>query len=275
MAKQTVWLLISLLITFIASAQQPQQRTNASKKSQPAKKTTAPAKADAPDQSASTFTAFEEFSLAFDWLKPTPKSLWSLSVEFKDSGYPLWKPDDVLEYLTKIDDEQQRKYLAPLTDNVRQLVEVNRLFGGELAYYLAAPKLAKPVRLFVRDKKKGVHLTGITNASVFNTLRASSKERAAKVLEGSILPGLKWWDSLFFKTDIAFYAITAVWGARDFLSEDRSKAEQLTFIAPKEAVHAFVNREITDQELLARSEVLMSDKDMSDYDEKKVQLKLE
>lgn len=139
-------------------------------------------------------------------------------------------------------------------------------------------KVLNPSRTTVDDEFRGVCSGCVSPTdSVLNTLRLSSaKQRAAKLASTHGLPALREMAKALKETDIKAVAVFLVYGTKDFSDDNAlpTKAEVLGVVTAKESALAFAEGDITDQELLGKSTVLISERDAI-FDFTKVELKLE
>lgn len=116
---------------------------------------------------------------------------------------------------------------------------------------------------FAKNKTGGstLFLTGLVSSKLHNTLVTTSKKRAVKVIQSQILPLLSDYINNFGKSEIQTFAVSAVYGAKDFTKEEITAIlpETVTVVMPVSAIKKYANGDITDNELLKLSEIYQSD----------------
>jgi hypothetical protein len=114
----------------------------------------------------------------------------------------------------------------------------------------------------------------VATDAVYNTIRLSSKQRAASIVAKNILPTLKEMATSLGETDLGYYGVYIAYGSKDFVSgdDDALHAESVGVIVSAKDAAAYAENNLTDQNLLDKSTVLLSDRDSDDYSRVKLSL---
>lgn len=195
------------------------------------------------------------------------------------------KSDDVLNdlssWLQHKPEEEKKGQIAEYElvlkyqNDLRKLFSPFGLIGSNRGLFLYGNKEI-PIRFADINGKICLLITRVAIDKVYNTLRTTSKSRAAKVLTSSILPTLnKFYDS-FKNTDVAYYSMIISYGSKNFLDESiaKLKAEALCLVVSKDNCRKFVSGKITENNLLDRSLIFIIDRDMR-TGFKRVKIKIE
>lgn len=168
------------------------------------------------------------------------------------------------------------KLFSKYQKEIKELFSRLSFIGGESALFLTSrDKL--PFNFVSVDNKICFMITGLYIPKIYNTLRTTSKTRAAKTLESYFLPTLKEIHSAFKQTDIEYHAIFGFYGSKDFLKDsvtENLESEALCLVVLKADCRRFHDGNITDNELLGRSQIFLKDRDMIG-DCKKVEVKID
>lgn len=120
-----------------------------------------------------------------------------------------------------------------------------------------------PIHFVQFDRKLAVLFTHVTTKNIYNTLKLSQKQRAARVLESIVLPIVPELIYTFHRKEQAeLGGIAIVYGSRNFLTEEKfdARPEVLCLLFTREAGWAYKEKKITDQELLDQSFIFLSDR---------------
>jgi hypothetical protein len=119
---------------------------------------------------------------------------------------------------------------------------------------------------FVKNEQDKLILTikDVASDHVFNTLKVTPKQRAGKIISSIVLPICEDF-YLFFKGDDPDYlSVVLAYGSKSFLDQDaRPDAEVVVFLVPVPDLRQFYSHKITDDALLDKAEIYLSDRDSS------------
>ncbi|MFH1010646.1 MAG: hypothetical protein V1784_05365 [bacterium] len=211
------------------------------------------------------------------------KTAWSLSIEHADPEYPLKSGEDVINALQqRVESDRgtsmtEKSLVKREMPALTKLMENMSLIGHDLGRFLYADTILIPVRFAQKNSLTTLIITGIASETVYNTLRTTSKSRAAKVVQSMIIPSMPYFVTAFKASKIHRYAMCVTYGSKDFLEGDvygNLQPEIVAFVVPANAARRFVKGEITEEELLDASDAYLSDRDLR-LDFKKVKLTFE
>lgn len=118
-----------------------------------------------------------------------------------------------------------------------------------------------PFVLYSVNKQPALIFSWISSDSVYNTLRLSARERAAKEFHASIVPVLIEMSQQLSDTSFGYYGASVVYGSKDFTEEDSTaKADALMVVASSEDCRKTAKAEITEQELADRSQIYLMER---------------
>jgi len=208
-------------------------------------------------------------------------AMWSLSVHYKDDEHPVITHKQFTEALDTFNEYSPPSEYHEALKYRTEMKGAFKLFGmycDEIAIFLSNPgKRPIPFRFADKDGKKCVVLTDMASSTVYNTLRTTSKTRAAKVLTSCFIPNIRYLYRAFEKTDIAYFGLTIVYGSKDFSNKSdvrNLKPEMLAFIFPREKCKQFIEGSITESEFVDASGIYLTDRDMM-FSFKKVKIQIE
>jgi len=146
--------------------------------------------------------------------------------------------------------------------NIRKLFERLQFIGGTRAMFLYDEI---PFVFVKKDNKIAVIVVGIGSSIVYNTLITTPKKRAASMTRSAILPLMQVFQNALEDTRIKHYGLVVAYGSKDFVNPEfsgRLEPEVMSFIVSNENCKRFCEGVITDDELVAASEVYLLDRDM-------------
>ena len=152
-------------------------------------------------------------------------------------------------------------YYAPYAEKI---IENISDYGSQKATYFPQ-ETAFIVCKYNIDNKGLLLITGASSGSVFNTLKLTTKQRAARTLQENILPAVRLLalDNLKI-TGINYLGICFTYGSKDFLKdEDASdlKPEYLCVVFPIELLSGFINNNVSADDLILKSGIFLKDRD--------------
>ncbi len=116
--------------------------------------------------------------------------------------------------------------------------------------------------------------TGICSSDTYNTFKLTSRQRASKVITSMVLPVIKLFNG-YFDSEIKYYGVSVCYTCKDFSSESASTydGEVLYFISPTQIIKKFKNGDITEDEIVQKSDIFIYDNESLGL--KKVKITLE
>ena len=133
-----------------------------------------------------------------------------------------------------------------------------------------------PIRVLSYNKTSTIFfITSIALQEVYNTMKFTSRQRAAKVITEYLIPSIKKMEPVMNK-GFTYIGISAVFGSKDFSSDYvlATKPEYILFVVPSKKANDFVKGEITEEELVESADIISSDRDMGSGT-KKIKIKIE
>jgi hypothetical protein len=223
---------------------------------------------------------------ALDFCALSEGNMWELVVKFKtERGHSNADAANLFKTFSESPNSVSMIWVEPHRTAARMF---SRKYSSEAQRFFASLNMlgknvptftystGLPIQYVNDDGKLLILVINIAIDTVFNTLRLTPKERAAKVIEANVLPVLSDLREAFAVAKPNEVGIVVTYGSRDFSvdSELEAEPESVCLIAKVADVGAFANAKISDVELVSRSSVLLRDRDIR-LQFKKVSLKLE
>ncbi|HEY2933580.1 MAG TPA: hypothetical protein VGK99_17725 [Acidobacteriota bacterium] len=165
----------------------------------------------------------------------------------------------------------ERRSFARYSAQLLELTPKLQIIGSTQAMFFTNV----PFRYTTIDQVEAI-IADLAIGSEFNTIRSTAKTRASKVISTMILPEMEALTESFKATPaVGFFGILVTYGSRDFLSESGSEPESVCLIVSRDDARGFVKGQITDNELLRRSQIFASDRDTAANNFRRVELKIE
>ncbi len=207
------------------------------------------------------------------------RTLWSLGYKYgeeKDTPKPPSKIiSDIEEWLQRrggvknAERQLMQKHQGSLNLVFRNL----ELIGDELGrFFYIHPEI--PISFANKNGSIALVITGVGSKTTYNTLRTTPRSRASKIIQSRIVPSLKRaygslsrsadLKALFF-SDIKHVGMSVVYGSEDFSKRGEAlnlRAEVVCFVVTSDQLTKFLNSEITEDELVDKAEIYLSDRDM-------------
>jgi hypothetical protein len=149
------------------------------------------------------------------------------------------------------------QYAAP----IERLLALMTYVGSYPTQYL--PSEALPVQLVAGDAEPRCLIVSVASDARYNALKFSARGRAQHVMRCVIRPALRDLDAALYETDLDAFGVAVFYGAGDASSaSDRTaRAEALCAIVSRLDCHEFVIGEMTQDEMVRRSLLFLSDCD--------------
>ena len=217
------------------------------------------------------------------------RTTWSLYAQYKNVEYAPTKSEEVIKdidtFLLKRPTFNERKGQMKefdLINKYRNIIDttfqgLGLLGGDQLGEFLYTKNLSLPVHFgLYGDTALSFIVSSTFIDNVYNTLKFTARQRAAKVVTTYILPSLKSFTRAYTGKEIKYFGMTCVYGSKDFSNNGAlsTKAEFVAFIAPVNKIRQYVNGDITEDELIAIADIFVCDRDMV-AEIKKIKIDLE
>lgn len=186
---------------------------------------------------------------------------WSLGVAMEEEDVEIIDTEKVVDKLKST--EKINGFDSP---KVMGSVKEFSLYCDNLGKFLPLQGESdiSPVKPFSDNGKRGIIFSGVVSTSIYNTIQTDAKERVSRVISSCLLPQMGGIHESMKDASLDFYGITFFYGAKDFTDDYATADGEMTAIVlPVEDVKEYSEGKITDKELIKRSRVYMSDKDMS------------
>lgn len=180
---------------------------------------------------------------------------------------------DVDAYLLKVSTDEKysedsiaHNLMKKYHNNIETVFNNLNLITDQYGQFLYFKGVSVPIKFALYgDTAKSVIIINLFIDNLYNTLKLSSKQRAAKVITAYILPSLKSIAEAFPEEEIKYYGMTCIYGSKDFSSKNSmlsNKAEFVGFIAPSKVTLKFIAGDITEDEMINAADIFISDRDM-------------
>ena len=126
------------------------------------------------------------------------------------------------------------------------------------------------------DTALSLIVSGVFIDNIYNTLRMTERQRAAKVITTYILPNFKSFTKSFQGKEIKYFGMICVYGTKDF-SDDGSfatKPETVAFISPVKFIRRYVAGDLTEEDMINFADIFISGREMG-FEYKKIKITLE
>jgi hypothetical protein len=214
--------------------------------------------------SATEVTPFPDLHVESPFLTGTTG--WSLSVKYQNKEYPLHSPSEValqvLDFQPKQDGTAGDRFIATHRTALSKFFTSLNSLGKEEVYFLHSQWL--PIKVASKDDAPCMVFTNFASTNLYNSLRLTEKQRAAKVLDTLVLPILQKLDDSLYDSEIPHYCIVYFYGSQDFSQKSRLsiRPEVLVLVISREICHAFAKGKLSQEKLLSRTEVFIGSEDV-------------
>jgi hypothetical protein len=192
-------------------------------------------------------------------------SKWSLAVQYHHKDYPLLDPKQIAEQVLKTRSKEssfnKNSVVESHKTSLSKFFRSIQFNGDEEIKFLGSE--TPPIEVANKDGQLCLIITDFACTKVYNTLRLTEKQRAAKILISYILPIWSKVDEALYDSKIPFYCVCYFYGSRDFSDESflpRGSEEILAMIVSRENVHEFANGKISQEKLIHLSELYIGSK---------------
>ncbi|MBK8368172.1 MAG: hypothetical protein IPL10_12350 [Bacteroidetes bacterium] len=168
-------------------------------------------------------------------------------------------------------------YITKYKTNFNSLFSGLTIFGtDQTASFIYSKNAKSPINFCLNgDTALTVLLSSVYIENVYNTTKLSARQRATKVLTSYLIPQLKVFSNNFTQSEIKYFGFSAVYGSKDFIDDSsKPKAELVSIVVPQILIKKYASGSITEDDLVAGSEIWLSDRDVI-TDIKKVKITLE
>jgi hypothetical protein len=190
---------------------------------------------------------------------------WSLCVRFQDKERPLLSPSHVAEQVLSTKPENDApddaQFIAEHRTALAAFFNSLSLVSNEKVSFLFDTE--PPLHVSTRDGRLCLIIDNFASTTIYNTLRLTNKQRAAKVLDTFVLPILHKLDKSLYESDIPCYCIVYFYGSKDFTYESATAItpEVLMLIVNRDDCHEFARGTLSQEKLLSRSELFIGSSD--------------
>lgn len=205
------------------------------------------------------------------------RTSWMLYAEHNDTKSAPISAENVIgdidNYLSKAPTENKRQgeirefnLIKKYRNNIDLAFRRLNLFGSDqLGAFFYFKGIDPPVHFgLYGDTSLSLIISGVFIGKVYNTLKLTSRQRAAKVVTTYIFPSLKAFTDNFQGEEIKYFGMTCVYGSKDFGDNSvlATKAEFVGFIAPAKLIKKYVAADLAEDELINAADVYVCDRDM-------------
>ena len=209
------------------------------------------------------------------------KTNWELYVKYNTYEYAPIKAEDVIQdvdrYLTNASTENdstmeitQYKLIKKYRNNFGLLFQGLGLIGSDqLGEFFYNKEHSLPINFSHYGDKENdsdsditLLINGVFIDNIYNTIRLTSRQRAALVLTNYILSSLHNFTDNFQDSEIAYFGMTCLYGSKDLTDDSSTSSEFIAFIAPTNLIKEYVSGDLTEEALIKASDVYISDRDM-------------
>lgn len=205
------------------------------------------------------------------------RTTWSLFGQYNNIEYAPTNAEDVIididNYLANPPTENKRRgqlkefgYIKKYRNNIDSTFKGLKLLGSDqLGKFLYGKKYSLPIHFCMYgDTALSFIVSGAYIDNIYNTLKLTGRQRAAKVITTYILPSLKSYARAFSNSEIKYFGMTCIYGSKDFTDKSALalKPEFVGFIAPAKLIKKYVSGDLTEDELIEASDIYVCDRDM-------------
>jgi len=147
--------------------------------------------------------------------------------------------------------------------NITSIFQNIGMFGSEVGTFLL-DDLSAPQAFATKAGGTVLVLTTLAATEPLETRNSTAKTRAVDIMSTRMIPVLREMDKVLRDSDLVFYGVCFTYGSRSNSDESSMKwpePEMLAVIVPRDVLHQFVEGQITDNDLLAKCEMYLSDRD--------------
>lgn len=151
----------------------------------------------------------------------------------------------------------------------------NAYYGGMRDALFLITKNDFPISMLkYKNNSNMLFLTNIIYPNVLNTLKLTSRERASQIVSTFALPCMKEICGYGIKPEIKYMCVGIIYGAMDFSDSSLTsqKGEVLYMISNVNDIKKYQEAELTEDEIIEKSEYFMNDRDGSSVKKIKVEV---
>lgn len=204
------------------------------------------------------------------------RTTWSLYAIHEESEYSPVQSElviyDIDEFLKKpvtVNERQgeiaEYQLVKKYRNNLDSIFQSFKLFGDDQIAKFTYSKSSLPVRFALhKDSLLSMIITGVFIDNVYNTLKLTSRQRATTVLTTYLIPQFKVFTENVKSKEIKYFGLTAIYGSKDFASKSAlaTQAEFVSILIPTGIIKKYVTGDISEDELIAASDIYSCDRDM-------------
>ena len=156
-------------------------------------------------------------------------------------------------------------------DQINTLFRSLKFIGNGYAKYASD---VNPVSILFNDEGRVFFIQSIFIDDIYNTVKLSARQRAAKVISTYLIDCLKESSSIIRDKSVSFFAAGAAYGCKDPLEDNSSiVGEYVYIISSRIIIEKYSLGTISEDELVNQSSIFLREKD--NYTLKKVKISLE
>lgn len=216
------------------------------------------------------------------------KTLWNLHYLDDSDKYLPIKAENVIididKYLsvppienTRAGEMKEFKLIKKYRNTLDSTLNSLKLFSrGQRGEFLYIKQGSNPIHFAsFNDTALSLIISGAYIGIIYNTLKLTSRQRAAKVITTYILPSLTSFANNFKTNEVKYFGMTFLYGSKNFLEEGSlaTKPEFVGFVASSFLIKRYASGIITEDELINASDIYICDRDM--FENKKIKIVLE
>ena len=200
---------------------------------------------------------------------------WELGIAYSENSNRPKLNEEVLEDFEEwLQRKPRKEVIERITEynlalkykeNIKEIFSDLSLIGNKTGMFLYDDTVEIPIRFAQKENKIVFIVTRVGSDNVFNTLRTTSKTRAAEIISSMILPEMRSFYDSFKGTDIKYYGMIIAYGSKNFLEESKVldlKPEIVALIVSAENCKKFTEGLITEDEMIELSDIYLKDRDM-------------
>jgi hypothetical protein len=199
------------------------------------------------------------------------KDLYYLAYTFADARFPPKSPSDAVELLKKEIDtppvRASKEEIAVLKDREDRMGDILRSLptvSNEARPQYLCDEFLSPVRVARKDSALCIVFCGLVAKTTYNTHGSSPIMRAQKVAQSMLLPSLRSLGIFASDTALGYVGVVVYYPTRDSTSKNAASApEMLLVVVSCRDCIAYASGNISASEILNRSDVYLSDIEMS------------
>lgn len=181
--------------------------------------------------------------------------------------------EDLNNYLdtAKITSKKDNNFY--LKQNKTNLLDyINYLEGSDVYFFYSKSDI--PFQFCVKNNNLCLLITGINAGVNFDINKTSSKKRATEIVIEKLISNYNKIEKLLNNKEIKYIAFSCVYSSQNFNTDEDYKPEAIIMISASNLINKYINKDITQDEFIEKSEFFVRDRD-NDSDIKKIKIVVE